>query len=137
MKRSVSLAIVLTLVIIVAGFYLILNNSSNESVTGKVANSGSDNAIVSNSQSGDTKIINIKAARWQFTPGTITVKKGERVKIMIDNTDTTHGIVIPDLGVSGIDSVEFTADKPGTYEFKCPTMCGEGHKGMKGTLIVE
>ena len=44
--------------------------------------------------------------------------------------------MIPDLGVSGIDSVEFTADKAGTFEFRCPTMCGQGHMNMKGTLIV-
>ena len=84
-----------------------------------------------------TKVITIKAQRFQYTPGIIRVKKGEHVKIIIDNTDTTHGIVIPDLGISGIDYVEFTADKSGTFEFRCPTPCGKGHLGMKGTLIVD
>lgn len=114
--------IILAVILIAGvGFYFI----SGSKITGNAINS--DNV----------RVINLKAERWEFTPGTITVKKGEHVKIMINNTDTTHGINIPDLGVSGIDSVEFTADKAGTFEFECPTMCGMGHREMKGTLIVE
>ena len=89
------------------------------------------------SPSETPRLISLHAARFQYTPNVITVKKGERVKITLTNTDTTHGIVIPDLSVSGIDSVEFTPDRAGTFEFRCPTFCGSGHGGMKGTLIVE
>lgn len=92
---------------------------------------------VSGSTLTTARVINVKASRFSYDLETITVKKGEHVKIVIDNSDTTHGMVIPDLGVSGIGSVEFTADKVGTYPFKCPTMCGSGHKDMKGTLIVQ
>lgn len=87
--------------------------------------------------SSDVKVINVEAQRFEYSPNTIILKKGEPVKLVIDNTDTTHGIAIPDLGVSGIDSVEFTPNEAGTFEFRCPTMCGEGHRDMKGTIIVQ
>jgi len=34
-------------------------------------------------------------------------------------------------------TVEFTAQTPGTYSFKCCVSCGMGHGRMKGKLIVE
>ncbi len=140
MKKAVW-SILIIAILLIGGFFLYKStNASPNSANPTIAN-GHVTTQTTNLDSGSvtspTKVINLKAKRWTFTPGTITVKKGDHVKIIIDNTDTTHGIMIPDLGVSGIDSVEFTADKAGTYEFRCPTMCGEGHRDMKGTLIVE
>lgn len=83
------------------------------------------------------RVINISAKRWEFSPETIKVKEGETVKLVIENTDTTHGIVIPEFGAKGIDELTFTADKKGTFEFKCTTFCGKGHTDMSGTLVVE
>lgn len=96
-------------------------------------------AVSGNVVSGadDVHVITLKASRFQYSPSTITVSKGEHVKIVMENLDTTHGIAIPDYGVSGTDSVEFVADKAGTFEFHCPTFCGPGHKEMTGTLIVQ
>ena len=34
-------------------------------------------------------------------------------------------------------SVEFVADKQGTFSFFCNVFCGSGHGNMKGTLIVK
>ena len=89
------------------------------------------------SSSGTTKVINLDATRWSYSQQTITVKQGDHVIINVNNVDTTHGIAIPDYGVSGIESVDFVATKTGTFQFRCPTMCGSGHKTMTGTLIVE
>ena len=33
--------------------------------------------------------------------------------------------------------IEFVAERPGTYRFKCSVFCGFGHRGMRGKLIVE
>jgi heme/copper-type cytochrome/quinol oxidase subunit 2 len=33
--------------------------------------------------------------------------------------------------------IEFVAERPGTFNFKCAVFCGLGHWGMKGKLIVE
>jgi cytochrome c oxidase subunit 2 len=33
-------------------------------------------------------------------------------------------------------TVEFVADKAGTFTFSCSVYCGKGHRGMKGELVV-
>ena len=87
--------------------------------------------------------ISMTAKQWEFEPGTITVKEGQKVKLNIKSVDVTHGFALPDFGVSqrlepGKEvTVEFTADKKGTFTFFCNVACGSGHSGMKGTLVVE
>ncbi|UUZ84250.1 hypothetical protein LJK88_11305 [Paenibacillus sp. P26] len=50
-----------------------------------------------------------------------------------------HGVSIPDLKVNlnKAGSVEFVADKAGTFGYNCYVMCGFGHATMKGKRIVE
>lgn len=104
---------------------------------GTIADPGNTDGNTGTQETGnDVNVITINAQRFEYSSSTITVKKGEKVKLVINNEDTTHGISIPELGVRGIDSVEFTPDKAGTFSFRCPTFCGEGHKQMTGTLIV-
>ncbi len=126
-------------ILAIGGILIFVNQKSlspNTQVSGKFV-SENNSALASNAVSGSLRVINLRAVKFSYDPGTITVKKGEHVRIVIDNSDTTHGIVIPSLGVSGIDSMEFTANTSGTYEFKCPTFCGSGHRNMTGTLVVE
>lgn len=78
----------------------------------------------------------LDATRWQFIPNVINAKKGQTIKININNIDTAHGIRIPDFNVSGNDSVEFVADKSGEFVFLCNVYCGQGHKEMRGKIIV-
>ncbi len=57
--------------------------------------------------------------------------------------DVDHGFAIPEFKVnetlvSGKETVvEFTPDKKGEFAFFCSVVCGEGHRDMKGKLIVE
>ena len=81
-------------------------------------------------------MLKIDAKKWQFYPNIITVKKGQKVKIIINNTDATHGINLPEFNVSGNDSIEFTAYKTGTFPFLCNNFCGDGHAAMLGKVIV-
>lgn len=87
--------------------------------------------------------ISATAKRWEFSPATVTVKKGDKVKLSIESMDVTHGFAIPDFDVSATlkpnetTVVEFTADKAGMFTFFCNVFCGQGHPNMKGTLIVE
>ena len=83
------------------------------------------------------KEINVKAFKFGYTPEEITVNKGEKIRIKIDNVDVPHGIRIPDLGVEGENMVEFTADKEGEYTWYCLIPCGKGHMTMQGKLIVK
>jgi cytochrome c oxidase subunit II len=83
------------------------------------------------------------AKNWEFDPNVITVKKGEKVRLFITAFDHNHGFKIPAYDIDQMipkgstATIEFTADKAGTFEFKCSVYCGKGHRRMKGTLVVE
>lgn len=131
MKTGIIITFIV-IVLIAGGFYFYNQTSGKIFASNNIVNNVANNVV-----SSDVRIIEVNASRFAYSPDVIKVKRGEHVRIVINNEDTTHGISIPDLNVNGIGSVEFTADKIGTFEFRCPTFCGEGHKEMTGTLIVE
>jgi len=87
--------------------------------------------------------IRITAKKYDFTPNVITVRKGDRVRLVITAQDRDHGIKIEayridqKLPKGEPVTVEFVADQAGTFPFQCSQFCGLGHKNMKGTLVVE
>ena len=93
--------------------------------------------------SSDVHEFTMTAKNYVFDPGVITVKKGEKVRLIITATDRDHGIKIEgydinqELKKGDPATIEFTADKAGTFEFKCSVWCGHGHGKMKGKLVVE
>ncbi len=99
-------------------------------------------AVVAQQQT-PAREIKMTAMKYEFNPEEVRVKQGERVRLLITATDRDHGIEIKELGiktrlVEGKETaVEFPADKPGEYEFKCSVRCGWRHGSMKGKLIVE
>ncbi|MEK6945552.1 MAG: cupredoxin domain-containing protein [Nanoarchaeota archaeon] len=145
MNKRITVVLIAIVVIAVVGFLVFnkpSNSSSSSDLPGTNTNGGSSNAAtdsntVTAGNSAQNKVITLDAQRFEYTPSTITVKKGDRVKIVMNNIDTTHGIAIPDYNVTGVDGVEFIADKAGTFTFHCPTFCGGGHREMTGTLVVQ
>ncbi len=83
------------------------------------------------------KEFTVQAIRFGYTPNTITVNKGDQVKITIENLDFTHGIRFPELEVQGDTIIDFTAAEAGQFMWFCNNYCGAGHGSMSGTLIVE
>jgi len=93
--------------------------------------------------SGDAHEFQMTAKKYQFDPNVVTVKKGERVKLVITALDRDHGFKLEAFGINqklkkgDPATIEFTADKAGTFPFQCSDFCGFGHGKMKGKLIVE
>ena len=89
------------------------------------------------------RVIDATAFRYDFDPNPIVVNKGDRVKIVMTSTDVTHGFLLPDYKINTLLSpgrpttIEFVADKQGTFKFLCSVLCGSGHGSMKGTLVVK
>jgi len=87
--------------------------------------------------------IRMTAKKYEFSPSTIRVKAGQRVKLVITAVDHVHGFKVEALHIDETlekgeaTTVEFTAGQPGTFPFECSHFCGLGHKKMKGELIVE
>lgn len=92
---------------------------------------------------GPLKEFDMTAKNWAFSPSVITVKKGDHVKIKITSADVTHGFALKDYNIKvdiepgKTQIVEFTADKEGTFDFRCSVPCGEGHREMTGSLVVQ
>jgi len=87
--------------------------------------------------------IQVTLRKYEFNPGSLRVRKGERVKLVMTAADHDHGFKLDDFDINQkipkgtTVVVEFTADKAGTFQFRCSIVCGLGHRGMKGTLVVE
>lgn len=94
-------------------------------------------------ETGEVKEFSVEAFNWGFKPESIEVNQGDRVKITAKSTDVDHGFAIKEFGVNlklkpGEEkSVEFVADKKGTFTMYCSVYCGEGHREMKGVLVVK
>ena len=92
---------------------------------------------------GEATEIRLTAKRFKFEPDRIEVREGEHVRLVLHSADVTHGIEIEEFGVAlevpkggEVVSVEFVADRVGTFRFVCSEYCGAGHRGMKGALVV-
>lgn len=103
--------------------------------------------------------ISVTAKKYEFDPPTIHVKQGTKVQLKITATDHAHGMKIQEypegdknmkaglVFSSGNDctkveegkteTLEFTAQTPGTYPFRCCVHCGWHHRSMKGEVIVD
>jgi len=91
----------------------------------------------------DVNEIRMTAKKYEFNPARIKVKQGEHVRLVITATDRDHGFKLEafdidrELKKGEAVTVEFTADKAGTFLFECSRFCGLGHKRMKGELVIE
>jgi cytochrome c oxidase subunit 2 len=91
----------------------------------------------------DVKIVEVTASQFQFDPATITVAEGDRVRLRLHSLDRTHAFAIKAFRVKALIprggeaiTVEFVADRAGSFDFTCAEYCGTGHARMKGRLVV-
>ena len=94
-------------------------------------------------EKGNFKEFKITAKQFAFEPETIEVNKGDKVRLIVTSVDVPHGIGIPEYGINErVDpgkqvTIEFVADKQGTFTTFCTVFCGSDHSNMKGKLIVK
>jgi hypothetical protein len=91
---------------------------------------------------GKEKVIELRAKKFFYSPGIITVNKGERVVIKLISEDVTHGLYLDGYDIElyaspgEVRTAMFTADKTGRFTFRCSMTCGELHPYMIGYLRV-
>lgn len=89
------------------------------------------------------KEFTMTAKKWEFSPSSITVNKGDTVKLTVNSLDVEHGIIIPAFNINENLSprksvtIKFTANKTGTFTYSCNVFCGSGHPTMTGSIIVK
>lgn len=94
------------------------------------------------STQGALKEITVTSTGMAFNQKTLTVKKGDRVRITYQNGGGTHDLRIDgyNVGTKVInggqsETFEFVADRSGTFEYYC-SVGNHRAQGMKGTLTV-
>jgi heme/copper-type cytochrome/quinol oxidase subunit 2 len=79
---------------------------------------------------------------WQWIPDQIVVPLGAKVVIEIRSYHATHRFDLKDYGLRVVlpqdqtTTVEFVANKAGTFKWRCGRPCGDGCPRMTGTLVV-
>jgi len=88
------------------------------------------------------RTIRIQAKRFEYTPSIIHVNPGDRVTIELAAGDVVHGLSIDsyNLNVTADPGqtarLTFTADRTGSFRFRCTVTCGNMHPFMIGKLQV-
>ena len=88
------------------------------------------------------RVIRIDAKRFDYTPGELTLKKGEPVILELTSRDVLMGFNLPDFNLRAdmvpdkVTRVRFVPDKTGSFTFLCDVFCGSKHEEMNGRLTV-
>lgn len=145
--------IIVALFLVVLGVFLFMGNSKKseapkdlETTTPKVGVTEELPAKEEKTSAVSTtniKEINITGDNFFFAPSGVTVKKGDTVKITFKNSNGTHDLRIDEFNVatrvlkSGeSDTVQFVADKVGTFDYYC-AIGSHRAMGMEGQLKIE
>lgn len=105
------------------------------------------------------RTITVEAHKYGYTPGVITINKGDRITLKLVARDVTHGFFLEgyDLDAQArpqmpafwvrhpskekefrmVDEVTFVAHREGKFRFRCSTTCGYMHPFMQGELVVQ
>lgn len=89
-----------------------------------------------------TKVIEISAKKFEFTPSQITLKKGEPVILRLHSSDRVHGFmskplkIDTDISNDSAEDIALTPDSAGDFTVICDHYCGTGHGGMKMKITV-
>ena len=88
------------------------------------------------------KEFSVDAVPFSFSPSTMSVNKGDTVKITVKNVNGTHDFKIDEFNISTrtlntgeTQTITFVADKAGTFEYYC-SIGNHRTMGMVGTLTV-
>ena len=101
-------------------------------------------SIHGRAQAPETKVLEIDAERFSFTPSELRMTTGTTIELRIRSHDTNHGFrilgtdvnaIVPKSG-QGTATVTFRPEKPGRYVFECSKLCGAGHSFMRGVIVV-
>lgn len=132
--KIISFILIVTLAIFIGAFTF---NSPNVVKEDLNPNQNSKEIL----ETGEVKEFTVEAFQFGFDPGTIEVNQGDKVKLTAYSSDIPHGLAIFEYGINMyLDStprtIEFIADKKGTFYFYCSVSCGIGHGEMTGRLVV-
>lgn len=91
---------------------------------------------------GETRVVELNAAAYEFASGRVRVNTGDTVIIELSSSDVVHGLYLDGYGIKqrvtpGVtERIEVVADRPGKFRYRCSVSCGPIHPFMIGELVV-
>jgi cytochrome c oxidase subunit 2 len=88
------------------------------------------------------RVIDVVARKFEFVPGELRVRQGQTVILRLTAPEVPMGLRLPDFNLrtdivpGKVATLEFTADRAGSFTFLCDVFCGSGHEEMSGVLVV-
>jgi heme/copper-type cytochrome/quinol oxidase subunit 2 len=86
--------------------------------------------------------VRILARQYAYAPGVLRVSQGDRVTLILESEDVTHGVYLDGYDVDLVavpgraSRATFVADRPGKFRLRCSKVCGTLHPFMLGELVV-
>jgi plastocyanin len=86
--------------------------------------------------------IHVRARDYAYVPGVLRVSHGDRVTLIFEAEDVTHGLYLDGYDVDLVavpgktSRATFVADRPGIFRLRCSKVCGTLHPFMLGELVV-
>jgi heme/copper-type cytochrome/quinol oxidase subunit 2 len=84
----------------------------------------------------------VEARQFAYSPAELRVNAGDTVTLQLVSTDVVHGLYVDGYDISveadpgQTATLTFTADKRGSFRFRCNVTCGAMHPFMIGKLTV-
>lgn len=142
MNKNILLGVAVLVVVALGGWWW-MNGRASAPTSVTVPEATMAPVATTSATTGTVKEITVNGSAFKFDPATLTLNKGDRVKLTFVNQGGSHDFVIDELGVktpvinAGQTAVvEFMADKAGTFEYYC-SVGNHRAMGMKGTLTVQ
>ena len=93
-------------------------------------------------QAPNKREITVTARDYRFSPNRVEVMQDDLVKLTVHSEDVAYSLTIDEYRVSrrvpagGSTTLEFRADRAGTFAFYCNLTNDARHAQMKGELVV-
>ncbi len=149
MNKYLIVVLAIVLILLVGGYMLSNNKStanipSNNTAPQNISDTTSPTNLPAETPTAASVQITVQGKEFAFTPGAITVKKGQPVSLTFKNAGTfPHNFTIGELNVQTKtvqpgeeDTISFTPSQTGQFTYMC-TVPGHADRGMKGTLTVQ
>ncbi|MFA6552452.1 MAG: cupredoxin domain-containing protein [Candidatus Paceibacterota bacterium] len=153
--KNTLITIMIIIVLFLAGWWIFsgVSGQSQSSIIGNSTGTTNQNlgdmssstasGTGANQTNSTERDFTVNGKNFSFDPSTITVNKGDTVKITFKDNDGFHDLKVDGYNVAtsrintgGEATVTFIADKAGSFEYYC-TVGSHKDLGMKGTLIVQ
>lgn len=133
-RRSIAWLVGGACLLIGTAMHVAAQSASVQPVSGR---SGADQ-----DQAPNRREFTLTARDYRFTPDRIEVGQDDLVKLTVQSADVAYSLTIDEYRVSrrvpagGSTTLEFRADRPGTFAFYSNMTNDPRHGQMKGQLVV-